>query len=398
MKLSIVIPVYNRLSLTLQCIESIRGNSYYFHDLEVIIVDDGSDDGTENYFTGFAGRNDWLVYHRNTENLKFAGACNAGAGLAKGHFLAFLNNDIVVTLNWDKILADVLENDPETWMAGAKLLFPDGTIQHAGVYLPELNGFSFGHVYRCFPSDFPPANVEKELQCVTAACIMMRNDEFARLGGFDTGFLNGSEDIDLCLRIDNLGKKIKYLPGCEIIHYESQSEGRLTYSKQNAIRLAERWGNRIKPDFKEKVIEDITACLSIGSIKKEIWFNKENKWKGFKEINDHLTENPEGSLDWSWLRDTPHPVKIRTEPTVRNKRLFLWINGYSMDSSTIKIKYADSQPDDSPGHYLGGHNIRPGDNQILIYLGDNLISNHLDIIAFSKKLEIRLISLSFYSF
>lgn len=398
MKLSIIIPVYNRLPLTLRCIESIEKNSYYFHHLEVIIVDDGSDDGTESYFTDFAGKNDWLVYHRNPENMKFAGACNAGAALARGHLLAFLNNDTVVTQNWDKILANALENDPETWMAGAKMLFPDRTIQHAGVYLPALNGFSFGHVYRLFPSDFPPANVEKELQCVTAACIMMRKEEFDGLGGFDTGFLNGSEDIDLCLRINYLGKKIKYIPGCEIIHYESQSEGRLTYSRQNAARLAERWGNRVRPDFKEKVIEDITNCLSAGSIKREVCFGTENKWEGLSGINEHLIENPDGSLVWSWLRDTPHPVKIHTEQTIKNKRLFLWIDGHSMDSSTIKIKYVDSQSDDGPGHHLGGHNIRPGDNQILIYLGDNLKSNQLEIIAISKKLEFELVSLSFYSF
>lgn len=266
MKISIIIPVYNNLQLSINCINSIAELSFYKNDLEVIIVDDGSDDGTAIYFTGFEKENNWLIYHRNSSNLKFARSCNEGAKVARGQFIVFLNNDTLVTINWDKILLDTIENDRDTWMVGAKLLYPNSMIQHAGVYLPELTGVSFGHVYNGFPSDFPPANIGKEVQCVTAACMIMRREDFLAIGGFDTGFINGSEDIDLCLRIVDKGKKIVYQPQCEIIHLESKSEGRFDQSSQNSARLFERWKGKVRSDLVDLMEQDLKTCENNGQL------------------------------------------------------------------------------------------------------------------------------------
>ena len=266
MNISVIIPVYNNLILTKNCVKSIACSSFYFNELEVIIVDDNSEDGTSDYFTRFSKENKWLTYHRNNTNLKFAGSCNQGAALARGEFIIFLNNDTVVSENWDKILADTLEQDKDIWMAGAKLVYPDMTLQHAGVYLPEIRGKSFGHVYRGFPSYFPPAGLEKDLQCVTAACIIMRREEFHRLGGFDESFRNGSEDIDLCLKVIHNGKRILYQPRCEIIHFESKSEGRYEHSKQNAELLYQKWKEKVRPDMVERIDQDFRICNDSGSM------------------------------------------------------------------------------------------------------------------------------------
>lgn len=336
MKSSIIIPVYNNLRLTLNCLESLAGSSYYKDDSEVIIVDDSSNDGTEEYFTQEKPVFPRLVYHRNRVNLKFAGACNAGAKRARGKYLIFLNNDTIVMPDWDKHLLDILENDRNAWIAGAKLLYPDGTLQHAGVYIPELTPQSFGHVYAGFPSCFPPANRAKELQCVTAACLAIRKEDFDSLEGFDETYRNGCEDIDLCLRVIREGKKIIYQPASEVIHLESMSEGRFDRSANNAALLFERWNGKVQPDMFDRIGEELNDCMYEGLIREISRIESNEEWQGIRSLNPEMERNPNSPV---MLRPDRELIFAVPQNTGNDEELFIDIRCRAGEKIPVILTY-----------------------------------------------------------
>jgi hypothetical protein len=145
---SIVIPVYNHLRDTLACLESIKG-SMPGPTYEVIVVDDGSTDGTQRTLSRIEG----LVTIRNPQNEGFIGSCNRGAAVARGEHLVFLNNDTVVTNGWLDALVATFRNVPDTGLAGAKLIYPDGRLQEAGgVIWRDASGWNYGRGRRSRPS------------------------------------------------------------------------------------------------------------------------------------------------------------------------------------------------------------------------------------------------------
>jgi GT2 family glycosyltransferase len=375
MKISVIIPVYNNLLLTIRCIASIEKSSYHFKDTEVIIIDDGSDDGTANYFTRFSQDNSWLIYHRNASNLKFARSCNAGADIARGEFLVFLNNDTIVTENWDKFLAQTIQSERNIWMAGAKLLYPNGTIQHAGVYLPELEKMSFSHVYRGFPSYFPPAITEKELQCVTAACMIIRKADFIELGGFDTSYVNGLEDVDLCLRIIEKGKKIMYQPKCEVVHFESRSEGRYANSRQNAELFHSRWIGRMKPDLTEMIRKDLREGIDSGA---------------FMQAGEKIVQ----SVDTG----KPVSVAIPMDTITAGDDLLVVLECNSPETAEVKLSYKTRSGYDDRSLLETVHPLTEGENLILFTFRPAYTDQKPVLIFKGKGPQIGITSLASYRF
>ena len=248
-KCSIIIPVFNNAEYTKQCLKALienAPNSPY----EVIIVDNGSTDSTEEVLKCLRGS---VKIISNSENLGFAKACNQGAAAADGNYLVFLNNDTKVQPGWLRELVKVLENDPGVGAVGSKLLYPDGSVQHAGVVILEIEGVNAllpRHAFIQQPSDPNFINVPMLFQAVTAACMMVRKSDFDRVNGFDESYWNGSEDVDLCFKLAEIGKKIVYQPKSVITHYESKSgKERHRGIRQNNKLLRERWANKIKPDI-----------------------------------------------------------------------------------------------------------------------------------------------------
>lgn len=246
---SIIIPVFNNVEYTKQCLKALienTPNSPY----EVVIVDNGSTDGTKEALKCLRGS---VKIISNRENLGFAKACNQGAAAADGNYLVFLNNDTKVQPGWSRELVKVLENDPGVGAVGSKLLYPDGSVQHAGVVMLEIEGENAllpRHAFIQQPSDPNFINVPMLFQAVTAACMMVRKSDFARVNGFDESYWNGSEDVDLCFKLAEIGKKIVYQPKSVVTHYESKSgKERHRGIRQNNKLLRERWANKIKPDI-----------------------------------------------------------------------------------------------------------------------------------------------------
>jgi len=236
---SVVIPLYGERGLTENCLAALRRVG---DDIEIVLVDNDSPDDTVELLDEVEGA---TVVVRNDRNRGFASACNQGARAASCSRVVFLNNDTEVRAGWLEPLLAELEN-PRVGVVGARLLYPSGRIQHAGVaFLP---GGAPDHIYRGAPPEARPAMRARDLRCVTGACFGVRREEFLELGGFDEGFENGFEDVDYCLRVVAEGARVRYRGDSVTVHHESMSEGRHDANAANWARLRMRWP-RIESDW-----------------------------------------------------------------------------------------------------------------------------------------------------
>ena len=245
---SVIIPLYNNVALTQACLEALVASTpdYLY---EVVLVDNGSSDGTGALLDALDGD---VRIIRNRVNRGFAAACNQGAQAASGEYLVFLNNDTEPEVGWLEPLVGTADGHAKVGAVGSKLLFPDGKLQHAGVIIvdDQVNGFLEGrHRWYGEAGDFEPANVTGVVKAVTAAAMLVRPQAFAEAGGFDEGYWNGNEDIDLCLKIGAAGWQVVYQPASRVVHHESVS-GPERWSKcvENMERFRARWYGRVQPD------------------------------------------------------------------------------------------------------------------------------------------------------
>jgi GT2 family glycosyltransferase len=247
---SIIIPTFNGAALLERCLGTIfadrPGTAH-----EVIVVDDGSTDETQRVVADY-GDAVRVVHH--PENAGFAAACNVGSTTARGRFLVFLNNDTRPRPGWLDALVAYARKHPGAAAIGAKLLYPDDTVQHGGVVFCQ-DGYP-RHLYAGFPSDHPAVNRARRLQAVTAACLLVHRDAFDRAGGFDEAYRNGFEDVDLCLRLGESGCEIHYCPACVVEHLESVSDGRFLHDRENVRRYRDQWSSRVKLDDVDQYLAD----------------------------------------------------------------------------------------------------------------------------------------------
>lgn len=236
---SIVIPVYNRAVLTAQCLGLLAPRD----DVEVIVVDDGSKDWTRSLLAAHGDRIRVVTHGRNEG---FARSCNDGAAVATGEFLVFLNNDTLPRTGWLDALVDHADAHPRAAVVGAKLLFPNNTIQHAGVAVCQ-DGYP-RHLYAGFPANHPAVSRSRPFQIVTGACMLVRRRVFEDAGGFDPSYINGFEDVDLCLRLGAAGHEVHYCCESVVEHLESVSPGRHARDRHNVDLYRGRWMGRVRPD------------------------------------------------------------------------------------------------------------------------------------------------------
>ncbi len=253
-EVSILIPVLNKLDYTKKCLEALRENT---KDIayEIIVVDNGSTDGSGAFLKEQAAGDPRLKVIHNKHNVGFSRANNQALAEARGKYVLFLNNDTEPAAHWLDAMLAIVRNDRTVGAVGAKLLYPDGTIQHAGVAIVDDRKVGdpllARHILAGRPKDFPQANVMVEFQAVTAACLLMPADLARELKGFDEGYYNGYEDVDLCFRIREKGYKVVYQPHAELIHHESKSGAeRFKKVAENIRRLHQRWLGRVAHDFR----------------------------------------------------------------------------------------------------------------------------------------------------
>lgn len=254
-EISVVVPLYRNLDFVQAQVAAFALDPAFRREAEVVYVLDSPEQAAEvrQYLQGLG-----LLYRLPfvfvvmPRNAGYAAACNAGAKVARGALLAMVNSDVVPCRpGWLSLLAKRMSDAPELGVCGPKLLFEDGSIQHAGMYFARNH---FGrwlnhHFHKGMPRDYAPATVERLVPAVTGACLVVRRALFDEAGGFTEDYVIGDyEDSDLCLKVRAAGHEIAYVPAAELYHFERQSIRhhedymRGTADRYNAWLHARRWG------------------------------------------------------------------------------------------------------------------------------------------------------------
>jgi GT2 family glycosyltransferase len=241
---SIIIPTRDHWPLVQQCLLSIEEKTSYARYQIVVLDNDSSDAQAVRGLRAVADK--WRVLSYPGA-FNFSAICNFGAAHADGDYLVFLNNDTqVVEPDW---LTAMLEHAqrPEVGAVGARLHYPDGRIQHAGLVL-GVGGVA-DHAFKGLPattrSYFSFADVVRNVSAVTAACMMIGRRVFEEVGGFDERLQVALNDVDLCLRLRQRGYLIVYTPFALLYHHESGTRGRL-HPPQNEELVWSIWGDLIR--------------------------------------------------------------------------------------------------------------------------------------------------------
>jgi len=262
-RVSIVVPTFNRADLTLRCLAALRETAT---DAEVIVVDNGSTDATPTLLKSDPG----VVPILNSINHFFGPACNQGARAATRELVVFLNNDTITKPGWLEALVGCLDADPGVGAVGARLLFPDGRVQHAGVGFREP-GVPF-HAHRFADGNDPQVLVDRDCVAVTGACLLMERELFLALGGFDESYVMYVEDVDLCLRVWKAGLRVRYCAESVVEHLESASTTDL--ARRDAL-VREGWGKmhaRFGGDWPAAVLALPGWPASLGGVPRDTRF------------------------------------------------------------------------------------------------------------------------------
>jgi GT2 family glycosyltransferase len=237
-RLSVVVPLYNCLDFTRAMVASLRATLPPGLAHEIILVDDGSSDGTADWLATLGPP---FVTVRNSRNLGYAAANNRGAARARGELLALLNNDLVLTPGWLEPMLRVHEGLGAR--AGAvgnvQVNARDGTVDHAGIVIdfkgkPEHDRSRPALWRRCLR---PALRVE----ALTGACVLVSRKLWNEMGGFDEGYVNGCEDVDFCLRASAASRIHAVALRSVVRHHVSISPGRKLRDEANTYRLTQRW-------------------------------------------------------------------------------------------------------------------------------------------------------------
>jgi GT2 family glycosyltransferase len=255
-RVSLIVPTRDRVELLSNCIDGLLNRTDY-PDLEILIIDNASvEPATLAFFDSLKNEPRVRILRRDGP-FNFSGLNNDAVAEATGSLVGFINNDIeVIEPGW---LSELVSHAarPGVGAVGAKLIYADGKIQHAGVILGVLG--VAGHTHKGFNRHdygyFSRLQLCQNLSCVTAACMVMPKDVFERIGGFDANNLAVAfNDVDLCIRIRQAGYQVIWTPYAELYHLESASRGS-DLTAENRDRFAaevkymlDRWGDVLRND------------------------------------------------------------------------------------------------------------------------------------------------------
>jgi GT2 family glycosyltransferase len=242
---SIIIPVYNKIKLTHACIKSILQNTKY-PSYEIIIVNNGSNDDTEEYLDSIKAKLNNIVIINNRTNTGFIKACNQGVQSARGNIVVFLSSNIEVKNGWLINLVNIFHSKEKCAAVGAKVINHDNQLVEAGYsYLKEgsLQGNGIG-----YPSDHPKYNYVEEIESVSRFCSLFSNKSWIAAGGFDKRFSHlGMAIIDLCYVLRRKGESILYQP-LSVVELNSNFK---TDNKDNSPLLNPVILNKRRPRIKK---------------------------------------------------------------------------------------------------------------------------------------------------
>ncbi|WP_082160947.1 MULTISPECIES: glycosyltransferase family 2 protein [Burkholderia] len=253
---SLIIPTRNRCDLLRQCVDSILKKTVY-ENFEIIVIDNGSDEAESLRYLSEINENDRISVICVNEPFNYSLLNNRAVTLARGEIVGLLNNDIeVLSPHWLGEMVSCAMQDG-VGAVGAKLLYPDERIQHAGVVMGIHGGADHVHRFESRTSTgyFGNASYSQCYMAVTAACLIVKKSLFNEVGGLDEeNFVVAFNDVDFCLKLHDAGYRNVWTPHAELIHHESASRGRddNVEKMQRAQRELEcmraRWGRYIQDD------------------------------------------------------------------------------------------------------------------------------------------------------
>ncbi|MDD7152283.1 MAG: glycosyltransferase family 2 protein [Faecalibacterium prausnitzii] len=254
-RVSILIPSCDHASDLRTCVESIYRRSTY-PDFEIIIIENNSKEpATFRYYDQLQKEhpeNLKVLYWQGT-GFNYSALNNFGAKAATGEYLLLLNNDTeVIAPRWMEEMVMYAQQD-RVGCVGAKLLYPDNTIQHAGI------GFGFltlaAHMHKNFPVGHPGYMgrlvYAQDVYAVTAACLMVRKAVYEQVGGLDESFAVAFNDVDFCVRVREAGYTNVFTPFAQLYHYESKSRGldedpvKRKRFESEVKRFQQRWAKQL---------------------------------------------------------------------------------------------------------------------------------------------------------
>src|ERR1700690_673884 len=237
-RLSVVTPLFNCLDPPRAMLASLQGSMPPGISHEIILVDDGSTDGTREWI---ARLRDPFRVILNERNLGFGAATNRGAGVARGGVLALLNNDLVLREGWLPPMLEALAGlGARAGLVGNVQLDANTLeVDHSGIAVnakgkPEHERRGAGALSRAL-------HPVRRVVAVTGACVLVASDAWRRLGGFDEAYFNGCEDVDRCLRAGEAGLANAGAVRSGVLHHVSSSPGRKLRDEENTRRLVQRW-------------------------------------------------------------------------------------------------------------------------------------------------------------
>lgn len=247
-QVSIIILNFNKAQLTIECLKSIweYTQGYYY---EIIVVDNGSQLPEFELLSNFKGPYKLV---RLEINRYFGEGNNIGAELAKGEFLVFMNNDVIVQQNWISPLIKAFSDYPDCGVSGPKFIYPNGVLQEAGALLDEAgNSIQLGKHQDPSDSQF---NHNRIVDYVSAATLVLRKKIFEKVLGFDFIYEPAYyEDVDLCLKIGEIGLKTYYISESCVVHHEhattADCKNRSMLNniiETNQSKFVQRWKSYLK--------------------------------------------------------------------------------------------------------------------------------------------------------
>src|SRR4051812_25958216 len=265
---SIIIPTRDQAALLQRCLTSIREKTDYA-PIEIVIVDNGSTKPDTHAFLHDLALDPRIQIVTDGAEFNFSRLINRGVRIARGEILAFVNDDIETDKSdWLREMVSHAVR-PEVGAVGARLWYPDGRLQHAGVVL-GLHGVARHAFQRFLPQPVAVMNrtfiLSQNYSAVTAACMVLRKAVFDEVDGFDENLPNNFNDVDFCLRLRERGWQIVWTPYANLIHQESASRGRDSATRaellQDMAYMQEKWGEQLQIDpFYSPKLSDSNAFV-----------------------------------------------------------------------------------------------------------------------------------------
>lgn len=363
---SIIIPFKDRVELLEKCVDSLLNKTDY-KNFEILLINNRSrEKKILQYLDRIVSNDKRIIRYDYNHPFNFSAMNNWAVKRSKGKYILFLNNDTeVISREWLSAMVEHIQRK-EVGAVGAKLLYKDNTIQHAGITIDS--GRRADHIFRHLNGDdsgyFGQLNLIRDCSGCTAACLLIKRSLFEKINGFDEKYLKMAfNDVDLCLKIRDSNHLIVYTPYAELYHYESASRGYDDTPKK--IKLNKKEFKFLKNKWKDKSLKDTYFNPNLMISASNLKINSEGMKRFLKDKNQtqfvipmnmsgirHNTGDTIGNLHFCFTakHEKGHCVYgpgLRVENKSLLKATFFieFINIFEKDEYLIKLDVYDSKAD-----------------------------------------------------